>query len=267
MNTIKNGKKWSGSYVNGLKVSGIVRNGVVFYKKSNSLYKRRIMIGDNLKGIKIYSDYKKGYYENLVGKLTQGSYSSIIQTSAGSFYGIGQEYINDIRGEYYQIKISNSKVFYKYNVKTNEETFNESFVYDNDKDYIVNSIEETKTPSYRHLFIEDSNIRPLKIGDILTTETKIYCNFPDDFSNSSSVEAGAVLFIETDIAGTFFIMSRIAVASEYVEGNFIYYNDTTFVNKSVIHVTEQATITGVSDEALFEEFCKYVFVDVTTLGK
>lgn len=40
MNTIKNGKEWTGVYVDGKKINGIVKNKTIFYKqKSNNLLK------------------------------------------------------------------------------------------------------------------------------------------------------------------------------------------------------------------------------------
>lgn len=65
MGTVTNGKKWAGACVNGKVVSGLVKNSVVFYRKPVSTYKRRIMVGDNLKGLTIYNDMKSGYYSVL----------------------------------------------------------------------------------------------------------------------------------------------------------------------------------------------------------
>ena len=65
MGTIINGNKWAGACVNGNVVSGLVKNGAVFYKKENltpRIYKRRIMVGDNLKGQTIYFDFPDDYY-------------------------------------------------------------------------------------------------------------------------------------------------------------------------------------------------------------
>lgn len=50
-----------------------------------------------------------------------------------------------------------------------------------DKDYTVTSIKDC--PAYRCLFIEDTNIRPIQIGDRIKTGTKMYFNFPDKFSD------------------------------------------------------------------------------------
>ena len=44
----------------------------------------------------------------------------------------------------------------------------------------VTSIIDTDD-AYRHLYIEDPNIRPLQVGDIIVSNTKFYFNVPDDF--------------------------------------------------------------------------------------
>ena len=64
MGTVMNGKKWAGACVNGKTVSGLAKNGVVFYRMPVSTYRRRIMVGDNLSNRTIFQDFPDGFYKS-----------------------------------------------------------------------------------------------------------------------------------------------------------------------------------------------------------
>lgn len=49
-------------------------------------------------------------------------------------------------------------------------------------DKVQDVTEVTDCQAYRHIYIEDPKIRPLKVGDALKNGTKLYFNIPDDIT-------------------------------------------------------------------------------------
>lgn len=171
MGTVKNGKKWAGACVNGKTVSGLVKNGVVFYKKSSISYKRRIMIGDNLSGKTIFQDFPDGFF------LVDFSWDTsrvLINSNDIDIYekldsmGFYEIYCGGYSNLMYRCDVTGAMPTTKKDVKLGS--------YSN---AIVTEVNENE--AYRHIFIEDENIRPLKVGDIITDNTVFYFTFPDDF--------------------------------------------------------------------------------------
>lgn len=60
METVTNGNKWTGAYINGNKVTGLCKSGNLFYKKETS-QKRNIQIGDDLSNKTLYYDFPIGF--------------------------------------------------------------------------------------------------------------------------------------------------------------------------------------------------------------
>lgn len=182
MGTIINGNKWSGACVKGSVVSGLVKNGAVFYKKNQQeLYKRRIMVGDNLKGQTIYPEFITPSKDIFV----EGRKGHIIifnNNNDESIYLI--QHIVDSEGFCDDIiaSISNAEYIYRKNELNILKQKNTTIF--NDKDYFVTNIDDDSSSSYRCLFVEDKNIKPLQIGDKIVKGTKLYFNFPDNFKNS-----------------------------------------------------------------------------------
>lgn len=288
MGTVMNGNKWSGACVNGKVVSGLVKNGEIFYKKPiTELYKRRIMISDNLTGKTIYNTFNENdwnIFEEDKNKFLPGQELgslNIVKANKINDYGneICESFSEHGNGEYEGKKILNVYAsFYHENFSQwgNVESVdifsfteqvgidkqeNVTFINDNN-DRIVEEIIDTK--AYRKLFIEDSNIRPLKVGDKLVNGTKLYFNFPDDFSSKLS-ESESYNIVD-EYGDTIIYISKNIVQTQFVEPNLIYLNDENigeFTNKSVTTFDAFSSTVSQIEGDLFQQ---YVFVDKTTLG-
>lgn len=178
MGTVMNGNIWAGACVNGKVVSGLVKNGIVFYRKPISVYKRRIVVGDNLSGKTIYQDFPKNYYINNTSEWEQVSYPIIIDARLN--FGIRTNTLSTTPEAYvvvFETREQGSSYLYKYD--GSKEEFNNILNLGSSVSSTVRSISDGIT--YRHLFIEDENIRPLQVGDVITENTKFYFTFPDDF--------------------------------------------------------------------------------------
>lgn len=185
MGTVMNGNVWAGACVNGKVVSGLAKDGSVFYRKPVSTHRRRIMVGDNLKGKDIFSTIPQGFWQNYVTSteiINNVDYDLVMFQNTNwndyiRFYTNKNESLLPVVRLYDYGGIPNE--IYSYQADINKETNNSKTTHKNDKDYIVSSIVENNV--YRHLYIEDENIRPLKVGDIITDNTVFYFTFPDDF--------------------------------------------------------------------------------------
>lgn len=210
MGTIINGNKWIGACVNGNVVSGLVKNGLVFYKRNRQeLYKRRIMVGDNLKGKNIYPEFTTSSTDMFIDNRKQNMIifndnndESIYLIQHTTSEGLCQDII---------ASISNAEYVYRRigvgNFKQNNITIF------NDKDYFVTNINDSLS-SYRCLFIEDKNIRPLQIGDKIVKGTKLYFNFPDSLTNTEnktifSLDTTEDLYLRIS-SGKIYITDRMA---------------------------------------------------------
>lgn len=172
MGTVMNGKKWAGACVNGKTVSGLVKNGVVFYKKPVSTYRRRIMVGDNLSNRTIFQDFPDGFYKS---GMSDGEQFNLIESNNINIY----EYYNGGSYNVYCGNRTNSNLLYRYDLVFGRTMTKKDVTTGTYLNATVTEINENKT--YRHLFIEDENIRPLEVGDIITDNTVFYFTFPDDF--------------------------------------------------------------------------------------
>lgn len=273
MGTIMNGKKWIGAYVNGNIVSGLAKNGFVFYKKEKNIYKRRIMIGDNLKGKTIYSDFPNNYV-NYFSNNSDNIKTNIISIERPD---IQYNIVENI--EYYESDITlsidrnNSSIGLISAIYVGNTIFgdliNDSMVdFRNDSDYIVSLIQSDNS-SYRHLYIEDSNIRPLKVGDKITTGTRFYFNFPDNFKEVAGLPEEALYAVRDKADDAIFNISGMGmVAGASVFTIIIYTSEDSpagvFQNMSsaVIENNVSAEIATIESDL----FDKYIMVDTTTLG-
>ncbi len=176
MGTVMNGNVWSGACVNGKVVSGLAKNGGVFYRKPVSTYRRRIMVGDSLGGKDIYNDFPTGYYSTF--PTGTNSFTTLVESNGAPL--IYENVINSPQ----DIEVASDEMvsgYSPYHYVDGEETISEKMTIDDYDTFDVTNI--TDNSSYRHLFIEDENIRPLKVGDVITGNTKLYFTFPDDFRN------------------------------------------------------------------------------------
>lgn len=145
------------------------------------VYYRRIIVGDNLRRQTIYADFPAEYYSTF--SLNTNSSVSLIKSNELSLINetvlIGSSYTSNayvsILSPYNDSEISMPDL---YNYQNGNETIYNSITMDYSQNFVVTDI--VNNASYRHLYLKDLNIRPLQVGDILTNNTVLYFNFPDD---------------------------------------------------------------------------------------
>ena len=283
MGTVMNGKKWAGACVNGKVVSGLAKDGSVFYRKPVSTHRRRIMVGDNLKGKDIFSTIPQGFWQNYVTSteiINNVDYDLVMFQNTNwndyiRFYTNKNESLLPVVRLYDYGGIPNE--IYSYQADINKETNNSKTTHKNDKDYIVSSIVENNV--YRHLYIEDENIRPLKVGDKIVAGTKIYFNYPDNYYVQWPADGTYNDVIRVGGLGSFYhsryssgamSISLDGFASFFHLSEYIYETDdngNVSTNKSYIEFTEdEGEVTYIDTNNSYDAATKYILVDKTTLG-
>lgn len=272
MGTVMNGNIWAGACVNGKVVSGLVKNGIVFYRKPISVYKRRIVVGDNLSGKTIYQDFPKNYYINNTSEWEQVSYPIIIDARLN--FGIRTNTLSTTPEAYvvvFETREQGSSYLYKYD--GSKEEFNNILNLGSSVSSTVRSISDGIT--YRHLFIEDENIRPLQVGDVITRNTRFYFTIPDDIFSKTNIgtnpirlDNGSTLSVLSHSSPKrirFYANNAISPANDVV----VYENDKITTNKSSMIVSPvsgnyfEGTVSRVESNSLVYNM---TFVDVRTLG-
>lgn len=162
--------------------------------KKKEVYKRRIMIGDVLTNKKVYVDLPDDYYKYnslsepssnrdiIVFQYKPNEQDNYISTSIYET-NIHDPYLEIEAGTLYTPCVPN-KIYSAY--ASNEPTDQAKDEY-NHKEIIFkpncsNVTEVLDGPAYRHFWIEDKNIRPVKVGDALKNGTKLYFNIPDNIT-------------------------------------------------------------------------------------
>ena len=276
MGTVMNGKKWAGACVNGKTVSGLVKNGVVFYKKYSISYKRRIMIGDNLSGKTIFQDFPDGFF------LVDFSWDTsrvLINSNDIDIYekldsmGFYEIYCGGYSNLMYRCDVTGAMPTTKKDVKLGS--------YSN---AIVTEVNENE--AYRHIFIEDENIRPVQVGDVITSNTKFYFTFPDDFKSFiTSPILSSKLIIQLDNSNTGFrvddsyldssaVMATIATTVGYTPIRpfiYEYENDTnTLLQNGSYRINMESNNKSFSGTVTYidktDSAYQHILVDTTTLG-
>ena len=226
------------------------------------IYKRRIMVGDNLDNRTIYFTFPDDYVPTTIGTMghaiISGQYSSIWE----------QPYSNDPMDT--EILISGLgllRTIYKPKDSSAKLTSTDIGVEEIGE---VTAIDDSN-PSYRHCYIEDSNIRPIRVGDVIGNDTKFYFTFPDNLYTDTRVDWSSQIFNTTGSSG-FIYMSMGHMGDDYsIYGYFantametIYqYTNSSIINKSFITCGSQAV--GEVD-SVDDYLGKYVLVDKRTLG-
>lgn len=280
MGTVVNGKVWAGACVSGKVVSGLVKNGVVFYKKeipTPSIYKRRIMVGDNLYQVKISSDYPENFYEVFPNNSIQ---EILINTSGGDMsfqttvlnYSYGSLVISsfgDRLKDWYESSSENVTTY------GNQETiFGNSIPVSERNNYNVTEIVNNENSNsylaqaYRHLFIEDPNIRPLQIGDKIINGTKFYGVVPDDY-NANNINS-TIQDNNNNTVGYFSFYENTAElwikASSQTSVDYIFQKNPYYsINNSRIISQTEYTVGSITNET--NPNFAYLLVDTTTLGE
>lgn len=177
---------------------------------SDEVYRRRIQVGDNLKGKKIYTDFNTvgyifnnkpvGYDYQTMFALEHDIISNedtdlatnnwLSQEGSETFIEINNNSLNisDVWNKpLLQVKhnLSSNNVLWEYN--NGSVTSIEVYDTASSTDMIVSSI--VNQVSYRRLYIKDSYIRPFKIGDKINQDTVIYCIIPDYYGPAALHDA------------------------------------------------------------------------------
>lgn len=234
------------------------------------VYKRRIMVGDNLSEVYIYSDIPYDYL-NVLKEKANGTYRPFIEAADSLNMSFTDGYIDG--DATVQIDWPNNRMSLYNAWLDNGEIYVHSrpiIVYSYFPDGNVATIDDTNE-SYRHLFIKDPNIRPIQVGDVIGNGTKFYFTFPDDLYTDARVDWSSQIFNTTGSSG-FIYMSMGHMGDDYtIYGYFantametIYqYTNSSITNKSFITCGSQAV--GEVD-SVNDYLGKYVLVDKRTLG-
>lgn len=278
MGTVTNGKKWVGACVNGKTVSGLAKNGVVFYRMPVSTYRRRIMVGDNLSNRTIFQDFPDGFYKS---GMSDGQQFNLIESNNINIF----EYY--IGGSYnvYCGNRTNSNLLYRYDLVFGRTMTKKDVTTGTYLNATVTEVNENKT--YRHLFIEDENIRPVQVGDVITSNTKFYFTFPDDFKSFiTSPILSSKLIIQLDNSNTGFrvadsyldssaVMATIATKFGYTPIRPFIYEYENDTNTLLQNGSYRINIRSNSNESFSgtvtyidktDSAYQHILVDTTTLG-
>ena len=161
---------------------GIKRRSSIYYP-IKEYYKRRIIVGDMLTNKTLYADFPDDFADKTDLNLNESERAFCIynNSSPGSYDVRLLEY-TDGAFEYGicvgATALSNN--IYFYNIETNKLEVNENKYKMSDK--VQDVTEVTDCQAYRHIYIKDPKIRPLKVGDALKNGTKLYFNIPDNIT-------------------------------------------------------------------------------------
>lgn len=161
---------------------GIKRRSSIYYP-IKEYYKRRIMVGDILTNKTLYADFPDDFADKTDLNLNESERAFCIynNSSPGSYDVRLLEYTD---GAFeYGICVGPTVLrnnIYFYNIETNKLEVNENKYKMSDK--VQDVTEVTDCQAYRHIYIKDPNIRPLKVGDALKNGTKLYFNIPDNIT-------------------------------------------------------------------------------------
>lgn len=286
-----NGVELTNIYYNGTEISKMYCNRTLVFEKGPTVYKRRIMVGDNLKGITMYQDFPQNYNENekFVGATGWTSTDIVVIDDSTN---IAESYYGSDEGVYVQTyNMSDGSglddSFYYFDIVGCDPAHVGNVTCKNDKDYIVTSIIDNNS-SYRHIYIEDPNIRPLQIGDKIVKGTKLYFVFPDDCYKKirSSEYIAKINTITNEELG---IITYWSVSSQEINVGKITYDPNKVVNNGTtiyvwvdmlgqlykntsFNLVEDLSLDGlqfigaVSEINSNSEIYNYILVDTTTLG-
>ena len=288
-----NGVELTNIYYNGTEISKMYCNGVLVFEKGPTVYKRRIMVGDVFdSNSRIFSDIPDNFINEELPNMGVVDPKQTIIT--GSNFNIGELYI----AGFYRVYIDYDEI------QDDGSGYDEQFyVYDvyfygtmlNIKDIpldklttsgVITSVNENVT--YRHLYIEDTDIRPLQVGDKLVNKTKLYFVFPDDcYEKIKSSEY--IVKINTITNEELGIITYWSASSQEINIGKITYDPNKVVNNGTtiyvwvdmlgqlykntsFNLVEDLSLDGlqfigtVSEINSNSEIYNYILVDTTTLG-
>ena len=291
--TIFNGTELTNIYYNGTEISKMYCNGVLVFEKGPTVYKRRIMVGDVFdSNSRIFSDIPDNFINEELPNMGVVDPKQTIIT--GSNFNIGELYI----AGFYRVYIDYDEIqddgsgydeqFYVYDVYSYGTMLN---IKDIPLDKlttsgVITSVNENVT--YRHLYIEDTNIRPLQVGDKLVNKTKLYFVFPDDcYEKIKSSEY--IVKINTITNEELGIITYCSASSQEINIGKITYDPNKVVNNGTtiyvwvdmlgqlykntsFNLVKDLSLDGlqfigtVSEINSNSEIYNYILVDTTTLG-
>lgn len=141
------------------------------------------MVGDMLTNKTLYADFPDDFADKTDLNLNESERAFCIynNSSPGSYDVRLLEYTD---GAFeYGICVGPTVLrnnIYFYNIETNKLEVNENKYKMSDK--VQDVTEVTDCQAYRHIYIKDPKIRPLKVGDALKNGTKLYFNIPDNIT-------------------------------------------------------------------------------------
>lgn len=262
--------------------------------------KRRIQVGDNLQGKTIYIDkFPAGYAKEAA---TFNSWDRFIlmdgndDMMALNYFAIGQlkdengvSVLENQFGVLTYIGMPGAVDQYIYrgtydgNTVTNESQLSEMTIcstWISQGSSIVKTIHDNIS-AYRYFYIEDSHVRPLKVGDEITTDTKFYFNIPDNIELSltgASTDNYNVVSLDGDNGFTINCINndsqaliRFSSSMGSTEDGTIYekMNGALNINKSLMEnvTTMDSNWVGTVKELKIDTpVYKLILVDETTLG-
>lgn len=259
--------------------------------------RRRIQVGDNLQEKTIYIDnFPVGYAKEAatfdswdrfilmdgnddmmalnyfaIGQLKDENGVSVLENQFGVLTYIGMPGVVD---QYIY------KGTYDGNIVTNETQLSEMTIcstWISQGSSVVKTIHDNIS-AYRYFYIEDSHVRPLKVGDEITTNTKFYFNIPDDIYNSLSGATNPIVLSGNDGFkincignGSDQTLIRFSNAMGSTEEANIYdmVSGTLNTNKSMMQniTTMDSSWVGIVETAdSAHPLYDMILVDETTLG-
>lgn len=265
---------------NGNEVLKVIYNDVVVWEKQNEqqVYKRRIMVGDNLRNLNIFLEqYPDDFYNDLWDSDGEGTtvviecnnddFGQTIHTYVQAEYIPSEDVLNPLNG-YIGIDIAYDYTIYDFDLTTTpiEVNVNSPIQIYNDSDYIVTNIKDTSA-NYKCLFIEDPNIRPIQVGDKIVAGTKFYGVVPDDY-NANNINS-IIYDANNNSVGYFSFYENTAElwirASSSASFDYMFQKNPYFsVNNSQIISQTEYTVGSITNQS--NPNFTYLLVDTTTLG-
>ena len=285
--TYFNNTQLTSVFYNNNELDKMYYNNVLVFEKyvAPTVYKRRIMVGDNLKGKIIYSDFPSDWLNNMNTRMSNMETITYVHVNDSVNESIYEMTMPDNGTSYYQkcVPVENynsnfGNIYYCEGSDVNSCIQNPQLKYLSDKDYLVQTI-ISDNPSYRHCYIEDSNIRPIQEGDVITENTKIYFTWPDNLNPTNG--AG-----QTDAIINFNFVFKIVYKYKNFNKKFniesvswlsseekvVLFDQELDINKSYLDLNEFVEGATISGTISFEggtlpiEVLNGFLVDTTTLG-
>lgn len=262
-----------------------------YLERHNSIkrYKRRIMVGDNLSNTNVFADFSNNYSpmeidtEPIYIVKTNGT-TSIEEDTSGRF-GRSNPYVGST-----SIVPPNNYIFYGSANSGNAYNNKRVFLDSNKGAGVVISV-ESANEFYRHLYVEDPKIRPLREGDIVKKGTRLYFTFPDtlvsDYYNyrhqedAHSTQAASmtmgqwenvtnlvrVNFTDNDDETGYTKFTVEINPFGTTSAEIFKYPDTEVTLSESVYVYNDDEITRIEYRSSWADFWdKYIYVDETTLA-